>query len=346
MNDKVLTAPAQEIRYCNTPDNVRIAYTVTGQGSPIVRAAHWLTHLEKDWESPVWSLFLHDLSRHHRIVRYDARGTGLSQRKVPGYSFEAMLTDLETVVDAAGFEKFALLGVSQGGATAIAYALKHPERVSHIVLYGAFARGHRFLIENESDQKLYDATMTMIAEGWGSENPAYRHYLSGLFLPNGTAAQVRWHTELERDSATPEMAAKIFEAVSNIDIKDMLPQVNVPVIVLHQREDRVVPFVLGQQIAALVPGARFVPLDGTNHLFLPNEPSHQVFMREVAKFLGDPPYKENDGFFEEHVRKLDSAVNKVEQHSVYRLFSASSRAIGIASAIVGAISVALVWLFG
>ncbi len=345
MTDKPLPAPAQEIRYCNTPDNVRIAYAATGKGPPILRAAHWLTHLEKDWESPVWSRFLHDLSRHHSIVRYDARGTGLSQRKVPGYSFEAMLTDLETVVEAAGIPKFALLGVSQGGATSLAYAAKHPERVSHIVIYGAFARGHRFLIDDESDQKLYDATMTLIAEGWGSENPAYRHYLSGLFLPNGTAEQIRWHTELERLSSSPEMAAKIFETVSNIDVKELLTQVKAPVIVLHQREDRVVPFVLGQQIAALVPGARFVPLEGTNHLFLPNEPSHGVFMREVAKFLGDPPY-EDEGFLDEHVKRLDSAVKTVEEHAVYKLFTASTKAFGIGAAIVSAISVALVWLFG
>jgi pimeloyl-ACP methyl ester carboxylesterase len=194
----------QQIRFCTTDDGVRLAYAQTGKGPPLVKVSNWLSHLERDWGSPVWRHWLAELSRDHTFIRYDERGCGLSDWDVPELSFEAWVRDLETVVNAVGVERFPLLGISQGAAIAIAYTVRHPERVSHLVLYGGYARGvlKRILTHQQREEA---QTMVKLAElGWGKENPAFRQFFTTQFIPDGTAAQHQWFNELERVSTSPQ----------------------------------------------------------------------------------------------------------------------------------------------
>jgi pimeloyl-ACP methyl ester carboxylesterase/DNA-binding CsgD family transcriptional regulator len=277
--------PKQQMRFCIGRDGVRIAYATSGQGPTVVKAANWLSHLEFDLESPVWSHMLTELSRRHRLVRYDERGCGLSDREVADLSFDAWLSDLETVVDAAQVERFPLLGVSQGASIAVAYAVRHPERVSHLILHGGYARGR--LTRAFSQQQREEAeTMIKLAElGWGQENPAFRQFFTSQFIPGGTAEQHRWFNELERVSTTPHNAARFMREFNDIDVVDLLAKVSCPTIVLHASHDARVPFDEGKLIATLIPGARFVPLESDNHLLLENEPAWQRWLEEVRAFL-------------------------------------------------------------
>ena len=257
--------PQHEIRFCTASDGVRIAYALVGQGPPLVKAANWLNHLEYDWQSPIWSHLLHALAREHRLIRYDARGNGLSDWNVDDLSFDAFVRDLESVVEAAGLDKFALLGISQGCAVSIAYAVRHPERVSRLVLYGGFARGRR---KRGSQQEIEgaDAIATLMRQGWGQENPAFRQMFTSLFIPGGTAEQMQWFNDLQRITTSPDNAVRIRRTVDEIDVFDLLPLVKAPTLVLHCRNDAVQPFDEGRKLAAGIPGARFVALEGRNHL--------------------------------------------------------------------------------
>jgi pimeloyl-ACP methyl ester carboxylesterase len=259
-----------------------------GQGPPLVKAANWLSHLEYDWESPVWRHWLHGLSQHHRLIRYDERGCGLSDWDVADMSFEAWLNDLETVVDAVGVDRFPLLGISQGGAIAIAYAVRHPERVSRLILYGSYARGklHRDL----SAEKLLEAKtlIDLIKIGWGRENPAFRQVFSALFMPDGTPELFHAFNELQRVSSSPENAARIVSGFNEINVADLARQVTVPTLVLHARGDGRIPFEEGRLLAALIPNARFAPLESKNHVLLADEPAWQKFLIEFHRFTGRP----------------------------------------------------------
>ena len=275
----------QEIRFCTSSDGVRLAYATAGQGPPLVKTANWLNHLEFDWESPLWRPFLDALTARHRLLRYDERGNGLSDWDVEDISFEAMVRDLETVVDEAGLERFALLGMSQGCPVSIAYAVRHPERVSRLVLYGGYAKGwkHRGSPEDVEHDR---ALLTLIRQGWGRDNPAFRQIFTSLFLPDGTPEQVRWFNELQRITASPENAVRLMEAFGEIDVVRLLPEVRVPTLVLHCRDDARIPFEAGRAMASRIPGARFVPLDGRNHLMLEHERAWSRFVEEVSAFLG------------------------------------------------------------
>jgi pimeloyl-ACP methyl ester carboxylesterase/DNA-binding winged helix-turn-helix (wHTH) protein len=274
----------QEIQFCIASDGVLIAYADVGKGSPLVKAANWLNHLEYDWQSPIWSHALRALSARYRLIRYDERGNGLSDWDVDDISFEALVLDLESVVDANGLKKFALLGISQGCAVSVAYAVRHPDRVSRLVLYGGYARGRRRRgQQSEVDQA--DALLTLMRQGWGQENPAFRQIFTSLFIPDATAEQAHWFNDLQRLTTSAENAVRIRLTVDEIDVVELLPDVRVPTLVLHCRNDAVQPFEEGRRRAAAISGSRFVALEGSNHLILEHEPAWPRLLDEVTRFL-------------------------------------------------------------
>jgi len=277
----------QSIHFCTTEDGVRIAYATSGQGLPVVRPGHWLTHLEYDVKSPVFLPLLSRLSERHMLVRYDPRGTGMSDRNVAEVTPELWLKDLEAVVDALKLDRFALLGMSQGGPAAIRYAVKHPERVSHLILYGSYARGRKHRDDEDSTPAMEDAMCALIHSGWGSDNDAYRELFSARYVSRGNRDHIRWLNELEAISATPAMAEKYFRTLGNIDVSDMLAKVAVPTLVLHCQGDRATPIHYGREIAAGIAGAKFVPMEGDNHVFLEGDAAYRAFFQEVDAFLGD-----------------------------------------------------------
>jgi class 3 adenylate cyclase/pimeloyl-ACP methyl ester carboxylesterase len=275
---------AQTIKYCRAPDGVRLAYAISGNGPPLVKAGNWMNHLEYDWESPIWSHFFRGLSREHTLIRYDARGNGMSDWDVDRLSLDAWVTDLETVVDAVGIERFPVLGISQGGAVAVAYAARRPERVSHLILYGAFALGGKKRAPAEKEKR--DAMTTLMRLGWGADNPSFRQMFTGLFIPGGTHEQADYFNELQLKTTSPECAARYFDVVGDFDVTDLLSKVKAPTLVMHVRDDLVTPLEAGRQLAAGIPGARFIAFPGRNHLFLEHEPASNRFFEEVSLFLG------------------------------------------------------------
>jgi class 3 adenylate cyclase/pimeloyl-ACP methyl ester carboxylesterase len=275
----------QEIRFCTARDGVQLAYSKIGQGPPLMKTGNWMTHLEYDLESPIWRHLYRELAKDHTLVRYDARGNGLSDRTVDEISFDAFVSDLEEVADAANLTRCALLGISQGCAVSIAYAVRHPERVSHLILYGGYALGWNRRARS-TDQKEEDAALvTLMRRGWGKENPAFRQLFTSQFIPGGTKEQADWFNELERITVSGDVAARIFEANGDTDVTALLPQVSVPTLVLHARDDARVPFEAGRRMAAGIPGARFVTLEGRNHLFLETEPAFGQFLEHTRAFL-------------------------------------------------------------
>jgi len=279
----------QAIRFCTTDDGVRIAYATTGTGPPLVKVSNWLSHLEFDWDSPVWRHWLKELSRDHTLLRYDERGCGLSDWNVGELSFEAWVHDLETVVDAAGVERFPLLGISQGASLAIIYAVRHPERVSHLILYGGYARGVLRRDLSPQQRRIAEMLGELAEVGWGGENPAFRQFFTTQFIPDGTPEQHHWFNELERISTSPHNARKFFHIISEIDVTGIAPQVACPTLVLHPDRDARVPFEEGRLIAGLIPGARFVPLDSRNHILLEHESAWRRWLDEVRSFLPAGP---------------------------------------------------------
>jgi pimeloyl-ACP methyl ester carboxylesterase/DNA-binding CsgD family transcriptional regulator len=274
----------QQISFCTAPDGVRLAYAVHGSGPPIVRVATWLTHLEFDWESPVWRHWLDGLAEGHLVVRYDERGCGLSDREPGELSVDTWVADLETVIGAAGLERFALLGISQGAAIALVYAARHPERVTQLVLYGGYARGRKFRRPDERRQE--EALISAIRAGWDDPNPTFRRVFSMLFLPRSTPEQMAWYDDLLRRSTSAEAAARLFDARGSVNVVEITPQVSVKTLVVHAREDRVVPVEEGRLLAALIPGAQLVLLESANHILLADEPAWPNFLSQLHAFLG------------------------------------------------------------
>jgi pimeloyl-ACP methyl ester carboxylesterase/DNA-binding CsgD family transcriptional regulator len=272
----------QQVRFCTASDGVRLAYAVHGSGLPLVRVATWLTHLEFDWESPVWRHWLRRLGERHTFVRYDERGCGLSDTGIGEPSAGVWLGDLETVIDALGLERFALLGVSQAAAIAVAYAARHPDRVSDLVLYGGYARGRRSRGQDEEE----DAIVAAIRAGWTAPNPAFRRVFSMLFVPDGTPEQMAWFEDQLWRSATAETAIRLYHARGGLNVSELAPQVRARTLVMHARDDRVVPMQEGRLLAALIPDARFVLLESANHILLEHEPAWDAFLAEIAAFLG------------------------------------------------------------
>lgn len=281
------TSPAQQIRFTSSSDGVRLAYAATGAGAPLlIKAATWLSHLEADWGSPVWRHLLQAFSEHGTLVRYDERGCGWSEWVVPELSFDSWVSDLEAVVQALGTpQPFALLGISQGAAVAIAYAVRHPQRVSHLVLHGGYARG-RLVRSNTPQQREEAEMMCRLAElGWGKQDPSFRQFFTTQFIPGGSPEQHAWFNEMERLSTSPENAARFMRAFNQIDVTPLLALVRCPTLVLHSRQDVRVPFEEGRLMATGIPGATFVPIDSGNHLLLESEPGWRHWLAAVRAFL-------------------------------------------------------------
>ena len=276
----------QRIRLCTTADGVRIAYAKSGNGPPLVKTANWLTHLEHDWNSPVWRHWLDGLSTGRTLVRYDARGCGLSDWEVAEISFEGWIRDLEAVVDAAGPDRFPLLGISQGAPVAIAYAARHPERVSALVLYGGYARGRLQRDPSPQARREAETVEGLLALGWGENDSAFRQALATLLFPEATPSHMKWLADLQRVSTNAENALRIERTSYEIDVREAARALDVPTLVLHGRGDAMIPFSEGRELAALIPGAELVPLESRNHVLLEDEPAWPRFLDAVRRFLG------------------------------------------------------------
>jgi len=281
---------SQQIRYCRSPDGVQIAYAISGKGPPILRAAHWMSHLQYEWESPVWRHWIDSLSKGNTFIRYDERGNGLSDWNASDLSFAAMVCDLESVADANGLSGFPLLGVSQSCAVSVAYAVRHPERVSHLVLYGGYAKGWRKRGDRH-EIDTHEAMTTLIREGWGKDNPAFRQLFTETFIPGASREQMAWFNDLQKETASPDNASRLHYSFGDMDVSEILGDVSVPTLVLHARNDAAVPFEQGRALAAGIPGARFVNLNSANHILLSEEPAFADFVREVRSFISTPDPK-------------------------------------------------------
>jgi pimeloyl-ACP methyl ester carboxylesterase/DNA-binding winged helix-turn-helix (wHTH) protein len=275
---------AQQVRFCRSADGVNLAVATCGDGFPVVRTGTWLTHIQRDWESPVWAPFFQRLAARFCLVRYDPRGCGLSDRQAPDISFDGFVRDLEAVVDALRLERFALFGTSQGAAVSIAYAARHPDRVTHLILSGGFALGWRRR-GSAAEIATLEALLTLIEQGWGHHNPAFRQVFTARLWPDATLEQIRSFDELQRLSASPENAARVQRAVGEIDVTALLPLIKAPTLVLHSRGDATVPRELGLMLAHAIPNARFVELESNNHFPLSHEASWERYIEETLGFL-------------------------------------------------------------
>jgi pimeloyl-ACP methyl ester carboxylesterase/DNA-binding CsgD family transcriptional regulator len=285
------TRPRQRIHFLRAPDGVQLAWAEAGAGPPLLKASNWLSHLDYEWESPLWRHWIRFFCGHFRFVRYDERGCGMSDWNVEDFSFPRWLGDLEAVADAALPEgAFPLLGVSQGAATSVAYAVTHPERVSRLVLYGGYARGWG-LRGDSAGKREREAIIDLAALGWGRDNPAFRQVFTSRFVTGATSEQMDWFNELCRRTSSPAIAAELLRSRANVDVKDLLQHVRVPTLVIHAREDAAVPVSAGRELAALIPGAEFVELDSRNHILLEGEPAWERFCAAVGDFLGIAPVR-------------------------------------------------------
>jgi len=274
-----------EYGYCRATDGVRIAYAVTGTGSPLVKAANWLTHLRFDSMNSVWRHWVRDLSRRQRLVRYDERACGMSDWDADDVSFDAWVRDLESVVEQVDLEQFALLGISQGGAVAATYAARHPERVSRLVLYGAFPLGRRVRARSDAERRDADILIDLLETGWGREDSPFGSMFASQFMPEGTHEQRGAFVEVQRRTASAQNARRLMTESQHIDVTEIAPTVGVPTMVLHATGDQRVPLEQGQLFADLIPGATFVPLESHNHILLGDEPAWKIFLDEVERFV-------------------------------------------------------------
>ena len=277
---------SQDVRFTRSADGTRLAYAVHGHGYPLVRAAHWLTNIDLDWQTPMWRPWFDALGERYHVHRYDSRGCGLSDRAATDASLDVLVSDLEAVVDAAGLERFALLGISQGGAVSIAYSVRHPERVTHLILLGAFARGPLRRNPTSDELESFRAQVKLIETGWGQNDPVFLQLFTSQFFPNATPEQARSFNDLQRMSCPPQHAAHLVSTFSDIDASPYLAEVAVPTLVLHTRGDMCAPFDEGLFIASSIPGARLVPLETRSHVPTPGEPSFERVVEEIEAFTG------------------------------------------------------------
>lgn len=274
----------QNIEYCRTADGVKIAHASIGQGLPIVKAAGWLSHLEHDWGAPVWGRIFENLATEYRFVRYDSRASGLSDWNVADISLAGFVQDLEAVVSANHLDKFALLGISQGAATSIEYAVKYPERVSHLILFSAYSSGWLVDGDKELNQRL-EAIIALAEAGWEQENPAFRQFFSMNFIPDATTEDLEWFNQYQRLCVSPLNAVRLISAFGELDVRDLLAKVNVPTLVIHSLHDECIEFKYGRDMAASIPNAEFVGLESRSHLLLGSEPAAQQFIDVVQDFI-------------------------------------------------------------
>lgn len=276
----------QRIALCRSRDGTRIAYASSGSGYPLVKAGHWLTHLEHDWHSPIWRPLLDRLSGRFHLVRYDQRGNGLSDWQIEGLSLDRLVDDLEAVVDAAGLDRFALYGTSQGAPIAVAFAHRHPGRISHLVLQGGFEKG-RLLRAAASERAQAEAILTLMHHGWGKSGSAFINAFAALFIPDGNREQIDSLVELQSQTTSAENAVALRAAIDRLDISDLLDTMNVPALVLHSRYDAVQPLDQGRQLASRIPKAEFVLLESRNHMLLPQEMAWPILFEQLERFILD-----------------------------------------------------------
>ena len=288
----------QSVHFTASFDGVRLAYGVSGRGHPLVRVPTWISHVEHDWQCPVMRHLVEAMASRHKLVNYDCRGVGMSERDVPDMSFDAWVHDLEAVADAAGLERFALWGISGAPAVAIAYAVRHPERVSHLVLCGGFCRGRLRRDNSAATIEKARVMLELIEQGWGTEEPAFRQVFTSLLVPGGTAEQWRWFTDMMRKATSAQTALRMLRLWQTIDVSDLARQVRCPTLVLHARHDAIVPYEEGKLMAALIPGAEFVTLDSANHVILEDEPAWPHLLAELHRFL---PVSETLGNADPHI---------------------------------------------
>ena len=280
--------PRQTIRYTHAEDGTRVAYAAMGEGRPVLKAANWLSHLDAELEVPVWSGFVTRLARNYRLYRYDERGNGLSDWNVDDISFEAFVSDLECVADKLKLERFPLIGVSQGGAVSIEYAARHPERVSGLILIGAYPTGWR---ANPDPAKVErgEAEMTLVRHGWGDDSPAYRQIFSHSFLPSATPEQLDRFNSFQQQTTDARNAARFIDVFGNIDVRETMAKVETPTLVLHCRDDQRVSAKMGAQIAATMPKAEMMTLPSSNHIPIETEPAFAQMMDAIDAFIAQLP---------------------------------------------------------
>jgi pimeloyl-ACP methyl ester carboxylesterase/DNA-binding CsgD family transcriptional regulator len=289
----------QSIRYLRTNDGIQLAWAAMGAGQPLIKAANWLTHLQYDLESPVWKHWIEFFAKHFRFIRYDERGCGMTQWQVPDVSVRTWIGDLEAVAAVAEPQGSAVvLGISQGAATGIGYAVRHPERVSHLILYGGYATGWALRGDAEGLRR-YQAIVELIRLGWGTDNVAFRQVFTSRFVPDASAEQLHWFNDLCKRTTTPEIAAHLMLARSDVDVRELLHQVSVPTLVIHAADDNVTPISASRDLAAGIPGAEFVQLESRNHVLLENEPAWSRFKDVVLEFTGQSPARDQDRRFAE-----------------------------------------------
>lgn len=276
---------SRQIRFCKSSDGVRIAYAQAGVGPQMIEVATWLNHVEHDWNSPIWNARLVELTKNYALTRYDGRGCGLSDHNPANMTFDGLVADLEAVVEAAGLKRFILLGCCQGAPVAIAYAARHPERVSHLVLYGAYARGKLKRDPSPQDFDEAETMLKLIELGWGRDNPAFRQVYTALLIPDSKPEQYSWFIDMQRMTISPQNVVRLMRELDLIDISDLLPDVASPTLVMHARHDRRVPFAEGHLIAHSIPNTEFVPLESRNHLLLEHQPAWRQFLDEMARFV-------------------------------------------------------------
>ena len=279
--------PPQQVRYCRAKDGTQLAYSVLGDGPPLVKTANWLNHIEHDWESPLWRHWIDQFTDGRSLVRYDERGNGLSDWDTPELSFEAFIDDLECVADCLALERFDLLAISQGAAVAVAYAVRHPERVRRLVICNGYAAGWA-VRSDPSELARREAMVTLTQLGWGASNPAYRQLFTNHYVPDATPKQMGWFNEMQRLSASPDNAVRLQRVLSQIDAREHLPEVRTPTLIFHSRDDQAVPFSQGEELAAKIPGASFIPLESRNHILLGTEPAWEIFSQVSRDFLDQP----------------------------------------------------------
>lgn len=285
-----MSEPAQQIRFCTSRDGARIAYATSGTGPPLVWAQHWVHHLEFDWGSPVWRPWLAMLTRRHTLIRYDWRGCGLSDREAVEFSFEKYADDLEAVIAAAGVEQFVLFAMGGvGSAIATTYAVRHPQRVSHLVLYASWTCGR--WAHNATRDQIEEEHMRLkaIELGWPNETPAYGQFFTSMHMPDATPDQFRSYNDLLRLTTIPANAVALLRTFHRVDVREIVPKVRCPTLVLHARRDAIIPFDEGRIVAGLIPGARFVPLESRNHVLLDTEPAWQQLVEALDDFLPATP---------------------------------------------------------
>lgn len=274
----------QHMAFCRSRDGTRIAWATSGNGHPVVKAGHWLTHLDHDWKSPLWGPFLDRLGASFRVIRHDQRGNGLSDWQIGRLSLDRFVDDLAAVVDAAKLERFALYGASQGAPIAIAYARRNPDRVSHLVLHGGFEKG-RLIRADESERRQAEAIITLMRHGWGKAGNAFIDAFAAFFIPDGTREQIDSLVELQSRTTSPDNAVALRTAIDLLDVGDLVEGIEVPTLVFHARGDSVQPLDQGRQLAARIPAAEFVLLESRNHILLPQEAAWDVFFDRLERFI-------------------------------------------------------------